>query len=57
MMSVSLLSASWGKFVTAEGTCEIGEIRWMRWGWEADERVAVGCNSAASLPDGISAFL
>jgi len=57
MMSLSLLSAWWGKFATAEGTCEIGEIRLMRWGWEADERVAVGCNSVASLPDEFSASL
>ena len=56
-MSLSLLSASWGIFVTAEGTCEIGEIRWMRWGWVVDERVVVvGCNSVESLPDVVSAF-
>ena len=55
MMSLSSSSASWGKFVTAEGTCEIGEIRWMRWGWGVDGRVAVGCNSAESLPDEVVA--
>ena len=55
-MSVSLLSASWEIFVMAGGTCEIGEIRWMRWGSEADGWVAVaGCNFVGSLPDAVSA--
>ena len=57
MMSVSLLSTLWEKFVTAEGTCETGEIRWMKWGLEADGLVVVGCSSAESLPDDISASL
>jgi len=42
--------------VRAEGTCVIGEIRWMKWGWEVDGWVVVvGCNSAESLPDDVSA--
>ena len=47
--------------MTVEGICEIGEIRWMKWGWVVDGRVVVGwvvvvgCKAVESLLDDVSA--
>jgi len=42
-----MISAIIWEFMRTEGTCEIGEMWWRRWGWEVDRWViVVDCNPA-----------